>query len=190
MTTTPPSVETSNWRPAALSLTVFGAIARLLPHPPNFAPVGATSVFAGARLPGWQAYLIPLALMAVTDPIIYASYGLPFSFQSRVWIYLSFLISVAIGRCLRRTDSPLRIGGALFASALQFFLISNFSSWLGHNGVSLYPHTAAGLMTCYIAALPFFGWTLLSDLTYGAAFFSLHAWLSRRVSPLEQVSNA
>src|ERR1700681_3106686 len=113
MTTTPPSVETSNWRPAALSLTVFGAIARLLPQPPNFAPVGATSVFAGARLPGWQAYLVPLLLMAVTDPIIYASYGIPFSFTSRAWIYASFLISVWIGRRLRRTENPAYIGAAL-----------------------------------------------------------------------------
>lgn len=188
MTTTPPSVETSKWRPAALSLTVFGAIARLLPHPPNFAPVGATSVFAGARLPGWQAYLIPLALMAVTDPIIYASYGLPFSFRSRLWIYSSFLISVAIGRTLRHTESPARIGSALFLSSLQFFLISNFGVWLGHDGTSIYPHTAAGLMTCYTAALPFFGWTLLGDFTYAAAFFGLHAWLSRTVSPAEQVA--
>jgi hypothetical protein len=188
MTITTPSVETSNWRPAALSLTVFGAIARLLPHPPNFAPVGATSVFAGARLPGWQAYLIPITLMAVTDPIINASYGLPFSLRSRLWIYFSFLISVAIGRAVRHTESPTRIAGALFLSALQFFVISNFGTWLGHDGMSLYPHTAAGLLACYTAALPFFGWTLLSDFTYAAAFFGLHAWLSRTVSPVEQVS--
>ena len=188
MTNTPLSIETSKWRPAALALTVFGAIARLLPHPPNFAPVGATSVFAGARLPGWQAYLIPLALMAVTDPILYASYGLPFSFRSRLWIYASFLISVAIGRLLRHSESPARIAGALFVSALQFFLISNFGVWLGHDGIAMYPHTLAGLMTCYIAALPFFGWTLLSDFTYAAAFFGLHAWVSRRLSPVEQVS--
>ena len=62
--------QNSNWRPVALSLTVLGAIVRLLPHPPNFAPVGATSLFAGARLPVWQAYLVPLALMAITDPIV------------------------------------------------------------------------------------------------------------------------
>src|ERR1700681_2194798 len=188
MTTTPPSVETSNWRPAGLSLTVFGAIARLLPQPPNFAPVGATSVFAGARLPGWQAYLIPITLMAVTDPVINASYGLPFSLRSRLWIYFSFLISVAIARALRQTARHTRIAGPLFLSALQFFVISNCGTWLGHDGMSLYPHTAAGLLACYTAALPFFGWTLLSDFTYAAAFFGLHAWLRRTVSPVEQVS--
>lgn len=185
MTSTPRSADPSNWRPAALSLTVFGAIARLLPHPPNFAPVGATSVFAGARLPVWQAYLIPLVLMAVSDPIIYASYGLPFSFRSRAWVYASFLISVAIGRTLRRTTNAGRIGIALFLSSLQFFLITNFGSWLGN---PVYAQNAAGLASSYIAALPFFGWTLLSDFAYAAAFFGLHAWLSRTISSREAVA--
>jgi len=184
MEPTPRPIEASNWRPAALALTVFGAIARLLPHPPNFAPVGATSVFAGARLPGWQAYIVPLLLMAVTDPIIYASYGIPFSFKSRAWIYASFLISVWIGRRLRRTENPAYISLALFASALQFFLISNFGAWLESR---LYAQTTAGLVACYTAAIPFFGWTLLGDLCYGAAFFALHAWLSRTVSTREAI---
>ena len=48
-------------RPLAISLTVLGAILRLIPHPPNFAPVGGMSLYAGARLRGWQAFALPLA---------------------------------------------------------------------------------------------------------------------------------
>jgi hypothetical protein len=33
------------------------------------------SLFAGARLPVWPACLVPLALMANTDPILNAFYG-------------------------------------------------------------------------------------------------------------------
>jgi hypothetical protein len=33
------------------------------------------SLFAGARLPVWQACLVPLALMAITDPILNLFYG-------------------------------------------------------------------------------------------------------------------
>ena len=33
--------------PLALGLTVLGGILRLLPHPWNFAPAGAMSLFAG-----------------------------------------------------------------------------------------------------------------------------------------------
>src|ERR1700749_741912 len=99
----------ANWRPAAVSLTVLGAVARLLPHPPNFAPVGATSLFAGARLPRWQAYLVPLALMAVTDPILSPLYVFhPYS-RYLIFSYLSFLISVWLGRRLRNTENISRI---------------------------------------------------------------------------------
>jgi Family of unknown function (DUF6580) len=96
----------SNWRPLALSLTVLGAIARLLPHPPNFAPVGGMSLFAGARLPVWQAYLVPLALMAITDPILNAFYGFHAFTVFQLFTYASFMIAVWIGRRLRSTESP------------------------------------------------------------------------------------
>ena len=174
----------ANWRPAALSLTVLGAAARLLPHPPNFAPVGATSLFAGARLPRWQAYLIPMALLAVTDPILSPLYGFkPYS-KYLLFSYASFLISVWLGRRLRNTESISRIAAVTVVNSIQFYLITNFGSWLWFQG---YPHTAAGLASCYVAAIPFFGWTLASDVLYTAVLFGLYAWLSRTVASGERV---
>jgi hypothetical protein len=129
----------ANWRPAALTLTVLGALARLLPHPPNFAPVGATSLFAGARLPRWQAYLVPLALMAVTDPILASFYGVqPFT-KYQLFVYGSFLISVWLGRRLRNTENISRIAAVTVVNSIQFFLITNFGSWLWFQA---YPRTA------------------------------------------------
>jgi len=177
----------TNWRPAALSLTVLGAVARLLPHPPNFAPVGATSLFAGARLPRWQAYLVPLALMAVTDPILSPLYGFrPFN-KFLLFTYLSFLISVWLGRRLRNTESISRIAAVTVVNSIQFFLITNFGSWLWFQA---YPRTAAGLASCYVAAIPFFGWTLASDVLYTGVLFGLYAWLSRTVATSERVAVA
>ncbi|MDQ2901792.1 MAG: hypothetical protein M3Y07_18645, partial [Acidobacteriota bacterium] len=124
-------------RPVALGLTILSGAARLLPHPPNFAPVGSMSLFAGARIPGWLAYLLPIVVMAVTDPLV-GGYT-----KATPLIYLSFLISVWIGRHLRRTESPIRIGGAAFLCSLQFFLITNFAVWFGS---SFYPQTFSGLL--------------------------------------------
>jgi len=173
----------ANWRPVALSLTVLGAIARLLPHPPNFAPVGATSLFAGARLPRWQAYLIPLALMAITDPILASFYGVQPYTKYQLFIYASFLISVWLGRWLRNTESIPRIAAITVLNSIQFFLITNFGSWLWFK---TYPLTSAGLASCYVAAIPFFGWTLASDLLYTALLFGLYAWLRRTVAAGER----
>jgi hypothetical protein len=165
----------SKW--PALSLTAIGGLLRVLPHPPNLAPVGAMSLFAGANLSGWQAYLVPLLIMAITDPIIAAIGGFaPFS-RGTVFIYGSFMISVWIGRHLRGTQSVRRIAAAALLCALQFYLISNFATWMLGN---MYPHTLAGLAACYVAALPFFGYTLIGNLFYSAFFFGAHAWLMRR----------
>lgn len=173
-----------NWRPVALSLTVLGAVARLLPHAPNFAPVGATSLFAGARLPRWQAYLVPLVALAVTDPILSPFYGFqPYS-KYLLFSYLSVLISVWLGRRLRNTESVSRIAAVTVVNSIQFFLITNFGSWLWFQA---YPRTAAGLASCYISAIPFFGWTLSSDILYTAVLFGLYAWLRRTVATSERV---
>jgi hypothetical protein len=174
----------ANWRPAALSLTVLGAIARLAPHPPNFAPIGATGLFAGARLPRWQAYLVPLAALAVTDPILSPLYGFqPFT-KFLLFSYLSVLISVWLGRRLRNTENVGQIAAVAVLNSIQFFLVTNFGSWLWFNA---YPKTAAGLAACYTAAIPFFGWTLASDLLYTAVLFGLYAWLRRTVASGERV---
>jgi hypothetical protein len=168
-------------RPLASTLTVLGALARLAPHPPNFAPVGGMSLFAGARLRGWQAFALPLLLMAITDPLL-GGYSVATPF-----IYASFLVNVWIGRrFLRATENPLRIGTACLVCSLQFFLLSNFGTWLG----SMYPHSLAGLALCYTAAIPFFGRTLAGDLLYSGILFALHAWLSRSFRTAERVPAA
>ncbi len=166
-------------RPLATGLTVLGAVARLLPHVPNFTPVGSMSLFAGARLRGWQAYLLPLALMAVTDPLV-GGYS-----SSTPWVYASFLISVWLGRYLRGSENALRIGGVCLAASAQFFAVTNFGVWVGSG---MYPHTLSGLAACYVSAIPFFGRTLAGDLLYTGALFGLHAWLSRAVYRPERVA--
>ena len=168
----------------ALGLTVLGALARLMPHPPNFAPVGGMSLFAGARLRGWQAYAIPLLLMAATDPLLSTTRGFSAFNLGTPFIYASFLINVWIGRrFLQKTESPWRIAAAAPVCSLQFFLITN-AVWFQIAGT--YPHTWSGFVASYVAALPFFGWTLAGDLFYTAVLFSLQAWLVRTLSRGDQ----
>ena len=153
------------------------------PHPPNFAPVGAVSVFAGARLPTWQAYAIPLAIMALTDPLLNVMRGYPAFNWYQAFTYLSFIISVFIGRRLASTESLWRIGSAVLLSSLQFFLITNIGSWLYD-----YPHTFSGLAACYVAAIPFFERTVFADFFFTGVLFGLHAVLTRTIARSEQVA--
>jgi hypothetical protein len=174
-------MEKTSSRPLSMGLTILAALARVAPHAPNFTPVGGLSLFGGARLRGWYAYLLPLALMAVTDPLVGGySFATPF-------VYVSLLLNVWLGsRLLRSTENPLRIGAVAGVGSVQFFLLSNFAVWL--NFPTTYAHTMQGLASCYIAAIPFYGRTLAADLLYSAALFGLHAWLSRRVAISERVA--
>ena len=152
------------------------------------APVGSAALFGGARLRGWQAYLVPLLAMVLTDPIrSHMEGGYPAYSALTPIIYSSFLISVFLGRTfLRHSNSPVRIASVAFAGSLQFFLITNFFVWL--DARDLYAHTFAGLSACYVAALPFFGRTVLGDLFYSGVLFGAYALVSRRLESTRAVA--
>ena len=168
-------MQKSSARQLGLGLTILGAVARLAPHAPNMTPVGGLSLFGGGRLRGWQAYLLPLALMAATDPLVGGySWASPF-------VYASLLINVWIGsRWLRGAANPLRIGGAATAGSIQFFVVTNFGVWLRFP--TTYAHTLSGLAACYVAAIPFYWRTLAGDLMWATALYGLYALLSRRAT--------
>ncbi len=167
-------------QPVAALLIAAAALLRLVPHPPNFAPVGGLALFGGARLKGWQAYLVPLLAMLITDPILSHLQGYSAYSRATPVIYGCFLLYVALGRILiGSSTNGLRIASVAALGSLQFFLFTNLFEWWA--GGSMYPHNAAGLALCYTAALPFFGRTLVADLFYCAVLFSAHMLVSRRV---------
>ncbi len=159
------------------SLSMAAGAFRLLPHLPNFTPVGALGLFSGAQLSWWRALLVPLCVMAASDLVLEQVYGYaPF----HPLVYLSIGLNVVLGRlCLRGTRSPWRLGGASLLASVQFFLVTNFGVWAQWN---MYPPTLAGLVQCYAAGLPFFQYTVLGDLTFVAVMFGAQA-VAMRVSP-------
>src|SRR5260370_11497740 len=128
------------------AMIVLASALRLAPHPWNFTPVGAIALLSGAMVRDRRlAFLFPVLVMFATDLIIGFNRLSPL-------VYASFLLSVMIGRFLKQNRSFLRIGGATFLSALQFFLITNFGVWAFLNS---YPRTGAGLPPSYLAGVPF-----------------------------------
>jgi hypothetical protein len=161
----------------AAGLILIGGLARLLPHPANFTPVGGTSLYAGARLRSWYAYLLPLVLMAATDPLLALLYGYPLWNRVTPVIYAAFLVNVWIGRRWLAKIGPARVAGASLVCSLQFFLLTNLGVWMFG---TWYPHTLAGLALCFAAALPFLAPTMMGDLAYAGFLLGLDS-LARRL---------
>jgi hypothetical protein len=156
-----------NWiqpRAALISGIVLAAAAlRVVPHPINFAPIGALAV--------------PLLSLLAGDIFIGFHRLIPY-------VYANFLASVAIGFLLRRKKSAPRIGAATLAGAIQFFLVTNFAVWLTSTGS--YPKNFSGLAECYLAGVPFFWNTLAGDAFYVALLFGAMALAEKRFPSLRE----
>ena len=159
----------------AYLVLIFAALSRLLPHAfhgtgLNFTAVGAGLLFFGARRPRWQA-VIAMAVLAITD--VYLTrvvYGMPFHVRGFLVTWAWYAAVCLLASSLLRRVTALRVAAGVFASATSFFLLSNLVVWIGSG---MYPHSASGLATCYIAALPFYANDLLSTGLLTGALFGL-----------------
>ncbi len=151
---------------SAVLLILIGVGLRLIPHPPNFAPIGALALFGGVYLSRKTALILPLAAMVISD--IFIGY---YEIKLMIFVYGSFLICVALGFWLKRHKKWQTILGSSILSALIFFLLTNFAVWAF---TPWYAKTFSGIIQCYLMALPFFKNTLLGDLFYVTVFFGAY----------------
>lgn len=168
---------------------LLAAATRLIPHPPNFAPITAMALFGAATLTDKRvALLMPLLALFVSDVCIevmhrmglMASWGI----YSGMWVtYTAFLLIIVMGFLLRHRRSASTIAAATFAGSVVFAVVSNFGVWLTGN---LYPRTLEGLLTCYTAAIPFFPNTLLGDAGYSIVLFGGFAFAERLLPVLRE----
>jgi hypothetical protein len=152
---------------------VAAAALRLVPHPVNFTPIGAMALFSGAKVGRRPlAFVAPLGAMLLSDLFIGFHALMPY-------VYGSVALIVLLGWFALKRASPLRLAGAAVASSVLFYLVTNFGVWLQ---LGTYPHTIAGLVACYLAAVPYFQNTLAGDLFYTALLFGGFA-LAERAAP-------
>ncbi len=185
-----PAVADRRFSPRFLVLTGMIALAigvRLLIHfvpgvlPWNFTPVEALGLFGGAYFSSRRdAFLVPLAAMALSDLVIGLHPLIPV-------VYACIAGSVLLGFGLARRPGALRVVLAGIASASGFYLITNFAVWATS---TMYPHSATGLIACYVAGLPFYPATLAGTLVWSGVLFGGYALLERRWPALAAATQA
>lgn len=151
-----------------VSLVSCAAVARLVPHWPNFTPLAAVSLFAGFWFTSRTvALLVPLCAMLLSDMVIGG-----YEPAVMATVYVALMLPIAFRSILRMRLSALRIGGTAIVSSIVFFLTTNFAHWLWMGNYSL---TLAGLGECYAAALPFFKYQVMGDLLWSGGLFGVYA---------------
>lgn len=152
------------------------AALRLLPHPLNFSPIAALALFGGAHVVDKRAaFLVPLAAMFLSDLVLGLHALIPV-------IYGCFSLVVCLGFLLRERRGARRVATLALGASVLFFSMSNLAVW-AFSG--MYPKTSAGLVACYVAALPFFQNTAVGDLCFTAVLFGSMALAERRFPELQ-----
>lgn len=169
-------------------IVLFAALSRLIPHPSNFAPIGAVALFGAAYYSKrYLAFAIPIFSMWVSDLIInnvvYSAYFDHFVwfYRGSVFTYGAFVLIVIMGMFSLKTIQVSNLAYSALAASVIFFIISNFGVWLSSG---MYPHTFGGLTACYAAGIPFFHNAILGDVIYTGAMFGAFEWCVRRVPEL------
>ena len=170
-------------------LLILAAFSRLIPHPPNFTALGAMALFGGAYVSSRTlAIILPLAALWISDLIlnnlVYTEFyqGFVLFSSGHVWIYISFIVIVIVGKSTMKNVTMKSVGLSGISASVIFFLLSNFGVWLGG---MMYPLSLSGLISCYIAGLPFFGWTLVGNAFYCTMLFGSFEFASNKISVLQ-----
>jgi len=154
----------------AFAILFLGICSRLVFHAPNFTPVIALALFGGFYLNKKYALLVPLVLMMLSDVLLGMHNIILFTWGSILFV-------TALGLWARKRKSFKTIFVTSILSAIVFFIVTNFGSWL----VMGYPKTLEGFVQCYIAAIPFFRNTFFSTLVYSFVLFGLYELIALRV---------
>ena len=149
-----------------LILITIGILSRIIPHAPNFTAVGALSLFSGFYLKKRTCFIIPLAVMFVSD-LFLGFYDL----RLMIFVYLSILISILFGIWLKKRKTWYNIIAFSVFSAVFFFLITNFAVWLF---TPWYAKSFSGLALCYFMGLPFLKNHILGNVIYSGMFFTAY----------------
>lgn len=170
-------------------MVFLAAMSRLLPHPPNFTPIGGMALFGAAYFSRkYLAFLVPFLAFWISDlvlnNVVYAAYfeGFMWFSQPFLWSAVAMLLIVGVGSVLLKKVNPKMLMGASLLASVLFFLISNFGVWA--SGM-MYPMTAEGLMAAYVAGVPYFGYTIAGDLVYTAVLFGGFELLKRELPILK-----
>jgi len=166
-----------------IGLILILALARLIPHPPNFHPPNFTPIIAVAIMSGYFFKNINLSFLTLIVAMLVSDLFIGF-YENVIFVYASLLLITFVFYKISNKINFKSLFIYSFAGSLIFFTVSNFGVWaLGSPGVYdiAYDKNFNGLLQCYILAIPFFGNTFLSTLIFAYPAIFINNIINRPV---------
>jgi len=149
-----------NYLKILLGIFVALAASRFIPHPPNFTSLLALAFYIPALL--GIRYLPALIIsFAITDLFI--------GFHSVMFFTWGSVVVIALISRYFLNSLSKRILGSIFG-AFIFFIITNFGVW----STGIYGYNINGLLQCYLLAIPFFAYSLISTFIFSTTIETIY----------------
>tara|TARA_Y100000768_G_scaffold240737_1_gene182367 strand:- start:12 stop:503 length:492 start_codon:yes stop_codon:yes gene_type:complete len=160
----------NNYLKVSIGVLIALSASRFIPHPPNFTSLLALSFYIPAV---FGIRYIPIVVLALlfTDIII--------GFHSTMLFTSGSIIIIGLISNFFNKSIIFRVSGA-FVGAVIFFLVSNFGVWL----LGSYGYDLNGFISCYILALPFFGYSVLSTLIFSVIIETVYKFYQKSLIKL------
>ena len=150
------------------SIIILAVLSRIIPHPPNFAPITGIALFSSKKINNkLLGALLPIIPLFISDLFI----GISFI---NIFVYLSYVIIYFLGSISPKIDLK-----TVLLSSTIFFIFTNLGVWY-----LAYPKNIEGLITCFTLAIPFFVNTILGDLFYSLILFKSYKAVEKFKSTL------
>ena len=149
-----------NYLKISTGIFLILAASRFVPHPPNFTSLIALSFYVPIIF-GYRFIPAVIFSFLLTDLFL--------GFHSTLFFTWGSVLIIGIISKYFDNSLMIRLTGSLFGATI-FFLITNYGVWLS----GYYGYTFSGFLNCYILAIPFFGYTLISTFVFSVIIESLY----------------
>lgn len=169
----PPALLLVAW----VGLVTLAVVGRCWQPAAHVTPLAAVSLAAGTIFPSViLAATVPVAALAIGN-LFLPGYG---SLAMAAVVYAALAWPVLLGRLgllggAGRGTRWMNVVGGAMASSLVFYFATNIAHWLL---TSDYPRSAAGLLECLVAALPFHRWMPVGDVAWSLGVFAMLAGIT------------
>lgn len=167
------------------AIILLAAISRFFSPWPNVTPLGAMALLGGSYLANrWIGVVLPLLALWISNlflnNLVYVGIDHEFIwFGQSFWMVSFAMVCISFfGSRFLQKRSVSRVAGGALISSLIFYVITNFGVWA--QGL-MYPMNIGGLISSYVAGIPFFWNTLAGDLFFTGILYGVIEFSFRKL---------